>query len=411
MSEKPSGKAPEEPGEPERPREPDGSGESIPDDVWERFVQDSERDIRISEAPKEPSARARMVTERLRQQEARGELPPAWRADPVGQRAYGRGARRRKVWTVIGIPLALAVAVVAMKPSLLPGDPFGTDSTSGPGAQTSPLPAETAPETAAPGSAPGSPTLDEPFAGSPAARYADGAAGIVLPEAKAVGAFSKEQVAGALEQSRTLLVDANVDRGTLLGDTPETVLGKVLDPKQPELIDDLKSRLRKPGRGHDPLRFFSRFDRDEVRLVGDVVKTRGRTTFEAGEEGALDIHTDYTFVYALAPADPDSTEVARTIVRRVIDLRLLNPAKYKATPGRLAVIRYDDDIANSACDVHDGFLHPQLSSGGPTGAPPSGPAVDPYDRSRDIGDDSGDSTDAGDSGDSGGESCGSVSRT
>ncbi|MFE7035617.1 hypothetical protein ACFU9Y_35435 [Streptomyces sp. NPDC057621] len=383
--------------------------------MWERFVQDSERDIRISQAPKEPSARARMVTERLRQQDARGELPPAWRADPVGQGANGRRARRRKVWTVIGIPLALAVAVVAMKPSLLPGDPFGTDSAavmgSGSGPAVSPLPAETAPETAAPGSAPGSPTLDEPFAGSPAARYADGAAGIVLPEAKAVGAFSKEQVAGALEQSRTLLVGANVDRGTLLGDTPETVLGEVLDPKQPEFVDDLRSWLRKPGRGHDPLRFFSRFDQDEVRLVGDVVKTRGRTTFEGGKDGALDIHVDYTFVYALAPADPDSREVARTIVRRVIDLRLLDPAKYEATPGRLAVIRYDDDIANSACGVYDGFLHPRLASGGPTGAPPSGPAVDPYDRSRDIGDDDGGAGDGGDSGDSGEGSCGSVSRT
>jgi len=38
---------------------------SIPDEVWQKFVEDSERDIRGA-APKEPSARARMVTERLR---------------------------------------------------------------------------------------------------------------------------------------------------------------------------------------------------------------------------------------------------------------------------------------------------------------------------------------------------------
>jgi hypothetical protein len=341
-----------------------------------------------------------MVTERLRQQEARGELPPGWRAVPAGPQAYGRSARRRKVWTVIGVVVAISVAVVAMKPSLLPGDPFGTDSGSGTGARSAaPLPVETAPETTAPGSAPGTPTLDEPFAGSPAARYADGAAGIVPPEAKAVGVFSKEQVALALEQTKALLVDANIDRGTLLGGTPETVLDNVLDPKQPDLVDDLKSRLRKPGKDHDPLSFFSRFDPDEVRLVGDVVKTRGRTTFKEGPDGAVDIHTDYTFVYALAPADPDSTEVARTVVRRIIDLRIGDPAKIRVTPGRLAVVRYDDDIANSACFVYDGFLHPILASADPTGAPPSGPAVDPYDRSRDLDDDSGS------------ESCGTVSRT
>ncbi|HEY3482006.1 MAG TPA: hypothetical protein VGL02_24180, partial [Streptomyces sp.] len=48
---------------------------SLPDDVWERFVQDSERDIRAT-APKEPSARARMVTRRLREEEERAAAEP-----------------------------------------------------------------------------------------------------------------------------------------------------------------------------------------------------------------------------------------------------------------------------------------------------------------------------------------------
>ncbi|MBV1940485.1 hypothetical protein KUF83_28525 [Streptomyces sp. BV286] len=389
MAEKPSEKS---------PGEPEESGESIPDEMWERFVQDSERDIRTSEAPKEPSARARMVTERLRQQEARGELPPGWRTGPAWQEMNGRAARRRRMWAIIGIPLAVVVAVVAMKPSLLPGDPFGTDSDSGSRSAPS-LPEETAPETTAPGSTPGTPTLDRPFAGSPALRYADGAAGIVLPDAKPVGSFSKDQVAQALERTKSLLVDANLDRKTLLGGRPETVLDKVLDPQQPEMLDDAKSWLREPGKDNDPLWLFSRFDPDEVRLVGDVVKTRGRTTFKAARDGSVAIHADYTFVYALAPADPDSTEVTRTIVRRVLDLELADPAKYRATPGRLMVIRHDQDLSNSACDIYDGFLHPQFDSDStPTGAPPSGPTTDPYDRSRDIG--------GSDS-----ETCGTVSRT
>ena len=385
MAEKRSEKSPEEPREP------------IPDEVWERFVQDSERDIRTSEAPKEPSARARMVTERLRQQEARGELPPGWRTGPAWQEMNGRRARRRKVWTVIGVTVAIAVAVVAMKPSLLPGDPFGMGTD--PGVQSAaPLPEETAAPTGAPSGAPGTPTLERPFAGSPAVRYADNAAGIVLPEATPVGSFTEVQVAQALRQTRSLLVDANIDRRTLLGGTPETVLDKVLDPEQPDMVDEVKSWLRKPGKDSDPLVLISRFDPDEVRLVGDVVKTRGRTTFKAGRDGAVAIHADYTFVYALAPADPDSTEVARTIVRRVLDMELADPAKYRVTPGRLVVRSYEQDISNSACDVYDGFLHPEFDSTGPTGAPPSGPTTDPYDRSRDIPR-------------SERESCGTVSRT
>lgn len=382
MAEKPSG-------------EPRGSEDpkDFADDVWEKFVRDSELGIGTSDAPKEPSARARMVTERLRQQDARGEAPPGWRTGPDLQGMGGRPARRRKLWAIIGVPVVLALALVAMKPSLLPGDPFGTGGT---GAESAaPLPEETAPPSTAPSAAPGTPTLDQPFAGSPAARYADGAAGIVLPEAKPVGSFGKDEVERALKQTKALLVDANLDRKTLLGGTPETVLG-ILDPKQPQMLSDVRSWLRKPDKENDPLLLFSRFDKGEVRLVGDVVKTRGRMTFEPGENGSVVVHADYTFVYAVAPADPDSTEVARVIMRRILETELSDPARVQVTPGKLAVARFEQDLANSACDVHDGYIHPQFDSDINQGPAPTGPTVDPYDRSRDI---------------RNSDTCGTVSRT
>ncbi|MFD8421246.1 hypothetical protein [Streptomyces sp. NPDC059466] len=396
-----SEKQPERAGEPEeRPGE-----SSVPDEVWERFIRDSERDIRAS-APKEPSARARMVTERLRQREAQGVEPEGWRTGPAWQeirKAEGRTARRRRLWAIIGVPLAAAVALVAVRPSLLPGDPLGTSSgssSSGDGAVTE-LPAETAAPTAAPSkAAPDTPTLDRPFAGSPAERYADGAAGIVVPAAKPVGPLTKEQVAQALRQTKALLVGANIDSATLLGGRPTHALA-VLDPKQPKLLDDVNSWLRKPDVKHDPLWLFSRFDPREVRLVGDVVKTRGRMTFKAGTRASVVIHADYTFVYPLAQADRKSTEVARTIVRRVLDIEVSDPAKYQVTPGRLALLSYDENLSNSACFVYDGFLHPRFDSAAPTAsaeATPSGPAIDPYDRSREL-----DHSDT--------ESCGAVSRT
>jgi hypothetical protein len=364
---------------------------SVPDDVWEQFARDSERDIRGS-APKEPSARARMVSERLRRQDEQGIRPDGWRTGPATD---GRKSRRRRWWAILGVPLAIVLAVVAMRPSLLPGDPFGADH-SGAGAGGSALPAETERPTGAPSTAaPDTPTIDRPFAGSPAARWADGAAGIVPPEAKAVGTRTKAQVAQALQQTKALLVDANIDPDTLLGGNPETALS-VLDPKQPKMLDDARSSLSKPDQEHDPLRLFSRFDPDEVRLVGDVVKTRGRMTFKAGGQASVAIHADYTFVYPVSRGD--SPEVTRTIVRRVLDLELPDPAKYRVTPGKLSVARYDQDLGNSACGVYDGFLHPHFDSQGPTGAPANGPTTDPYDRSRDIGH-------------SGNESCGVVSRT
>ncbi|MFJ4820014.1 hypothetical protein [Streptomyces sp. NPDC088801] len=378
----------------EKPSDDQPSGSEIPDDVWEQFTRDTERDIRTS-APKEPSARARLVTERLREQDARGESPPGWRTGPAWQEMNGQAARRRKLWGFIGVPLAAAVALVALKPSLLPGDPFGTGESQA--AEASPLPAESTAPTAAPGASdPETPTLDRPFAGSPALRWADGEAGIVLPEAKSVGAVSADRVEQALKLTKKLLVGANLDPKTVRGARPEAALS-VLDPKQPGLLDDLGTGLRSPSRKHDPVTLFSRFDPDEVRPVGDVIKTRGRMTFEKGTQGGVAVRADYTFVYPVVRAD-GSTEVTRTIVRRVLDVELADATRYQVTPGRLLLMNYDQEIGNSSCFVNDGYLHPEFSSDASAGPSPSGPATDPYDRSREL--------ERGDGGD-----CGTVTRT
>ncbi|GGS14425.1 hypothetical protein GCM10010269_62180 [Streptomyces humidus] len=377
---------------------------SISDEEWAKFVQDSERAIPDS-APKEPSARARMVTERLRRQEERGELPQSWRYAPSWQQeTQKRATRKRRLWAVIGLPVAAVLAVVAMRPSLLPGDPFGAG---GPEAAVSPLPAETAAPTGAPGAVdPETPTLDRPFAGSPALAWADGAAGIVLPEATPVATLSAAEVEKALQRSRKLLIDANLDPATLRGERPGAALS-ALDPRQKDLTSLLETALRKPDEKHDPLSMFSRFDPRELRMVGDVVKTRGRMTFKAGEQASVVVHADYTFVYPVTRVDEHAPAgVARTIVRRVLDLEFPDPdkpGKYAFTPGRITVLRYDRDIGNSACDVYDGFLHPGFSTAGttadPTGAAPTGPTADPYDRSRDLAAENGE------------EGCGVASRT
>jgi hypothetical protein len=362
----------------------------ISDEEWEKFLRDSE-DGASGSAPKEPSARARMVTERLRHQ---GE-PEGWRTGPAWRETDGRAARRRRWWSVLGVAAALGVVAVSLKPSLLPGDPFGAGE---PEVAASPLPAETAAPTGAPGEAPDQvPTLDQPFAGSPALRWADGEAGIVLPPAKAVGSASKERVAQALQLTRKLLVGANLDPRVLRGGRPTAALS-VLDPQQPEVLGDLTTSLRSPSEQHDPLLMFSRFDPEEVRLVGNVVKTRGHMTVKKGQYDGVAVHADYTFVYPVSPAD-GSTEVTRTIVRRVIDVELSDPARFQVTPGRLVLLAYDQEIGNSACDVYDGFLHPQFDSADPTGPAPTGPTTDPYDRSQGL---DGAASDAGE--------CGTLSR-
>ncbi|WP_409236868.1 hypothetical protein [Streptomyces sp. PA5.6] len=117
---------------------------AIPDDVWERFEKDSEREIRSS-APKEPSARARMVAERLRRldeeaarrrveeagrfrrRRARREAesarwrPDDWRSMPTGATGAaggrgGRSERSRRVWSVVIVIGGMALAIVLLSP-------------------------------------------------------------------------------------------------------------------------------------------------------------------------------------------------------------------------------------------------------------------------------------------------------
>ncbi|MCX5296478.1 hypothetical protein OG898_08220 [Streptomyces sp. NBC_00193] len=262
-----------------------------------------------------------------------------------------------------------------------------------------PLPAETARPTTPPTSAdPDRPTLSDPFRGSPALQWADGAAGIEVPEAQAVGGMSKEQVADALAKVKQFLVAANLDPATLRGEHPAAALD-LLDPKLKQGPDHLEQSLAAPPAENDPLELLTRAKPAELKPVGDVVKVRGRMWVEPGQgPGRARVLVDYTFVYPFVKAMPGADQVKRTIVRRAITFSVADPRKWQATEGKLWLDKVDVELANSACDVHDGFLHPVFDEDAPTGPTPSGTPMDPYDRS--VGPEAGPQT-----------GCGAISRS
>ncbi|MET9297105.1 hypothetical protein [Streptomyces sp. NPDC003077] len=312
-----------------------------------------------------------------------GAEPEGWRTGPAWREMDGRAARRRRRTAMGAAALLVAAGAVWV---VNPGDIRARLSGNNDTVAAAPLPPETAAPTAAPGQEAGNatPTLERPFAGSPAERYADGPAGIVLPPAKATGWMDKEQVARALRQAKQWLVSANLDPTTLSGGQPKAAL-ELTDPQQPGTLELMRKALRSPGAEHDPLSFFSRFDPTEVRPAGDIVKTRGRMTYEADDkDGTLVIHADYTFVYPVVKARVGAHEVTRTIVRRQLDLEFTDPARYQNTPGKLGLGQYQHEASNSSCARDDGFLHPMFATDAPDGPEPSGEAVDPYDRSRDL---------------------------
>lgn len=373
-------------------------GSSIPDEEWEKFVRDAERD-QASAAPKEPSARARMVTERLRQQDARGELPAGWRTGPALQERNGPSARRRKVWSALGVLLAVAVAVIALKPSaalnLLPGG-SGTDAAV---PSASPLTAESTRPSAAPADAAGQPTRKRPFAGSPAERWSAGADAIEVPKAKTVSGVSAARIETALRRTKEFLVAANLDRDVLYGAEPKTALA-LLDPLSKDFVARLRAGLSRPTVENDPKWNFTRFDPDEIELVGTDVKVRGRMTVEPGEGkgGRALIRADYTFVYPVARA-AGGEEVTRTIVRRAVEVEVVDPVRYQATEGRIWLRDLSSEIGNDSCRQGDGFIHPRFQADLSADPEPSGDVVDPYDRSRVL------------DGAAGTRECGTLSRT
>lgn len=353
----------------------DDSRPDVSDEEWARF---SERAAEGPEdAPKEPSARARMVTERLRDERSRGQQPPGWRTGPAWQEIQGRSRRKRRLKAAAGVVLVAGLALVAVRPELVIDRLTGRSE-----ARTAaPLPAESVRPTAPPPSVyPDRPTLQEPFRGSPAAQWADGAAGIELPEATAVGGMSKAQVADALQKTKEFLVAANLDPATLRGERPAAALA-ILDPRQPEVPGELERSLTHPTADNTPVMLFTRFDPAQVEPVGDVVKVRGSMKAEQGEHGELLVVADYTFVH---PMTKGGTSVQRTIVRRQITLALLDPARWDTTRGRLQVRKYTAEWSNVACEAADGFLRPDFPHDVPDGPEPSGPASDPYDRRGDI---------------------------
>ncbi|MFB8266734.1 hypothetical protein ACFC96_08990 [Streptomyces sp. NPDC055955] len=341
-------------------------GASISDEEWERFQREAEAGTQG--APQEPSARARMVTRRLQEETDR---PEGWRThQPVRQ-------RRGKGWYAVGLLLAAGLLFVALDPGRV------TDWFDGGGGDT-PLAAEKErPDQPPATEAAQQPTLQHPFKGSPAARWGDGTAGITVPEARATGWMSKAQVSQALDRSRDFLAASSLDSGVLLGQTPEKAIA-LINPKQKDVQDYLATAFRAPSKDADPLLLFSRFAKEKVRLVGDVVKTRGRITFREGKRGAVEVTTDVTYVYPVAHAAEGRDEVARTIVRREVVMSWDDPAKVITEPGTFSLVSYKSDTTNGGCDNHTGFYVPEFRSARTGTGPEAGREVDPYDRSTSM---------------------------
>ena len=400
----------------------DVGGGSLSDEEWAEFEKQFTKEATKTAAYKEPSARQRELTAKWKKE------PPeetGWRTD--GPRApltpakpnltVLPGGKRRRVWrrNLAWVVLAAIVTglVIGLPKVFHRGSGDTGTKTNGQTAYVTPQPtgqaspgavALGAPSAAASSSTSTTPAVTDAFAGSPAADYANGADGIVPPSSGGVGGYSAKQVADAMAQAKQFLVAANLDPDVLMGSSPDRVL-QMMDPKE-NLRDRLTNALRHPDEKDDPTNFVTRFAKNETKLATPTVKVHGSMAPGVDKDGNLKVSADYLFVYGVTAAD-GTGDPTREVVRRVVTIVVLNPARYLVTPGKIWIQDYTDQVDNSPCGVYDGFLHPWFpgsaqadpataspsatASGTSTPATPSPTAVasfDPFDQSKPVAGDS-----------------------
>jgi hypothetical protein len=140
--------------------------------------------------------------------------------------------------------------------------------------------------------------LKKPFASTPAAKWADGAAGIVAPTTKEVRGFSASEVADAVQSVRDVLVASRLDPRLLTEHDP----GRFLDLLAPDARRQLIP-LFGDGRERDVQSLVSMMATGNTLLPVDA-KVSGSMSVDDGDAGELVVHTNYVFAYAFKPAKP-----------------------------------------------------------------------------------------------------------
>ncbi|TDD77844.1 hypothetical protein [Actinomadura rubrisoli] len=228
----------------------------------------------------------------------------------------------------------------------------------------------------APTGAPPQPPQGDPFAGSPAAGYTDGEAGLQMPDPKAMNGLSEADMALAYVRVRKMLIAANLDPATVYQRRPDA-LAKLLDPAQRR---DFTRDLDRKGE-HNSRDWMTSFAAGTaepalgtVKVHGTVAASKSRDQGTAG----VRVTADHLFVYAVRrPGRPET--VMREVVRRVTEVFV-----YREDGAvKLWITKSDRSSAPSSCSADDGFVHPVYPSD-PGGGMPNGQAQDPYDQSAPI---------------------------
>jgi hypothetical protein len=224
----------------------------------------------------------------------------------------------------------------------------------------------------------------DPFAGTPAEYYLNGASGIVPPPPQQIGQFSAADVKAAYATTTKLLIAGYLDPPTLAGGRPTAFANLLASSERASFLHDLGRTGTLPdGAQLSSRAWVTSFAPGTTQPVGHIIRVHGRmiaTTARDSGRAVLRVHTDYLFVYPVEP--PGDAAAGMRIVTRVymnVDFARWNePASNQLVPYVRSIL---GGPAGSQCSQHDGYVHPAFAvSPGPS-LQPAGQPVDPYDQS------------------------------
>ena len=224
----------------------------------------------------------------------------------------------------------------------------------------------------------------DPFAGTPANRWADGAAGITLPGAVSHGPFTASEVAAAYATTRKLLIAQNLNHRTLLGGPPTAFADVLTAQQRTAFIAGLdKISLNKQGNPLSTRNWVASFAPGTTTMIGTVIKVHGtmsaRSETDKGRT-VLDINVDYRFVYAVEP--PHAPADWMRIVGQVSGYVEFNDWQDPGGPIQPWDISAFPAEAGARCGMTDGYNHPDYPDGPPSKVQPTGTPVNPYSMSN-----------------------------
>ncbi len=229
----------------------------------------------------------------------------------------------------------------------------------------------------------GSPTESaapsDPFAGTPAATFPRGAAGIVMPEAQAVPGLTKSQVADGLALVRSALIAGRLDRRMLVSHDPSAFVVLLAPTRRAWASSAFSNKaFASMATWIDPV----------ATLAPDEPRVKGSTTFRGGVDAQggsyLEVVTNYVWVYPFAGKGAAGLTA---IVHDDIRWQVRQGSSYVASDRGLWIAEFKAHLANVACaPARDGLIAPALSAASPS--PGSAPSpVDPnslYDPGRSL---------------------------